>query len=192
MRKKSRIRNINLLEFLAQKYKKSGWDVYSKGIRDFKGKPEEWVGILPDLITVKDEEIKAVCIESSSSLTNGNALKKWKEIRKNKNAKLMIIVREEKTLELAKQIAETNNIYIESLVVKKVVHRKKIWKGTDIFGKKSKIDWIIVITGIVISLCFLYFFVIQLHDFFKVEEFYQPHDQERQKELLQKLDDYLK
>ena len=99
---------------------------------------------------MKGEEIKAVCIESSSSLIDGNVQNKWKEIQNNKNVKLLIVVRDRKTLEIAKHIAETNNITIEFQVVKKVIHRKKIWKGTDIFAKKSKIDWIIVVTGIVI------------------------------------------
>ena len=191
MRKKSRIRNINLFEFLAQKYRKSGWDIYSKSIPDMKDKPQEWIGILPDLILVKDLEMKAVCIESSSSLLDGNTLQKWDEITKNKNVKLLIIVRDKKTLELAKHIAETNNIHIESIVIKKVLHRKKMWRDMDIFGKKSKIDWIIIVTGIVILLCILYIFATRIGDVLKIKEFYQPHDQERQKELIKKIDDYL-
>ena len=41
-------------------------------------------------------------------------------------------------------------------------------------------------------MCFLYLFVTQIVDYFKVEEFYQPYDQERQKEILQKIDGYMR
>ena len=186
MPQRSHTKNLNLLRFLAQRYDKQGWNVYSRILDTCDDVPEKWIGPAPDLVLVQSTHVVAVYIESASSLRDKGVADKWKAIQKNKNVKLLIVVRDRETSELAQRVAESNAVEIDCHVIKKASHIKKEKGKFELFGKHSKIEWIVILLGIVFLLVFLFLIGSEIRGFLKIKDFYQPHDLERQEEYLKK------
>ena len=172
--------NLNLLKFLSKEYGKHGWNCYSDIINPDSNPPGGWKEPRPDIIIVKKAEIVAVCIESKTSLNNRNNIRKWKDILKSNYTRLLIVVRDRETSELAHQIASLHQVEIETRIIKKR-YIKKAKKSRSLFLRRfSKIDWIIIITGILIITVFFFILFSHILPYLKVSDYYQPFDVERQ------------
>ena len=172
--------NLNLLKFLSNEYGKHGWNCYSDIINPDNNPPGGWKEPRPDLILIKNSEIVAVCIESKTSFNNRNNLRKWKDILRNNYTKILMVVRDRETSELAHKIASLHEIEIETRIIKKR-YIKKPKKSRSFFLRRfSKIDWIFIITGIFIIIVFFFILFSHILPYLKVSDYYQPFDIERQ------------
>ena len=175
----------NLLQSLVNKYKNRGWTVRSDFADGCDGIPVSWEGPKPDILILHKKETVAVCIETINTLRDENIVNKWKEI-KNNNVKLTIVVKDNNTFELAKSIAQSNNIEINLQVMKRTLRKMRPAKKNNRFGKSSRFDWLIFVIVAVTLLLFIILYTPRLLSYFKLKGFYQPHDRERQEEYMRK------
>jgi len=174
-----------LLRSLAKWYRARGYNICSDVLDECNAIPESWEGPKPDLVSTNRSEIHAVCVESKNTLRNTSVAEKWRAILKNENVKLMVVIKDRESLELAKSIAQSNNIKI-TLQMRKKSHRKNSRARSNRFRKSSKTDWLVLATFVVVLLVFLVFYFPSILSYFKLKEFYQPFDQERQNAYMEK------
>jgi len=174
-----------LLQSLVNGYKKKGWIVCTDYMMGYENIPSTWSGPKPDLIAGHGNEIVAVSIEDAATLSNSRIADKWRDMIEENNARLVLVVKEKDLQKRAKKIAKINNVEVTIRQVKRS-YRKNVKSGSDIFHQGSKVDWLIVFTVVVVFLAFIVLFLPNILAYFKLKEFYQPFDSERQQEYLKK------
>ena len=175
----------NLLQSLVNRYKNRGWSVRSDFADGCDNIPDSWKGPKPDILILHKKETVAVCIETINTLRDEKKVNKWKEI-KNNNVKLTIVVKDNNTFELAKSVAQSNNIEINIQVMKRTLRRMSTASDKNHFRKGSRFDWLILVFVSVMLLIFIILYTPRLLSYFKLKSFYQPHDKERQEEYITK------
>ena len=103
----------------------------------------------------------------------------------------MIVIKDKASIDLAKSIARSNNIEITIQKMKKSP-RKNRRARNDRFRKSSKSDWLILATFFVVLVIFLVFYFPSILSYFKLKEFYQPYDQERQNAYMEEQKDKMR
>lgn len=181
----------NLLQSLVNRYKTRGWSVRSDIADGCDNIPDSWKGPKPDILILHKKEAVAVCIETINTLRDEKKVNKWKEI-KNNNVKLTIVVKDNNTFQLAKSVAQSNNIEINIRVVKRTLRKMSPAKINNRFGKGSRFDWLIIVVVAITLLLFIILYTPNLLSYFKLKSFYQPHDKERQEEFITKQKEELK
>ena len=175
----------NLLQSLVNGYKNRGWSVRSDIADSCDNIPDSWEGPKPDILILYKKETVAVCIETINTLRDENIVNKWKDI-KNNNVKLTIVVKDNNTFELAKSVAQSNNIEINLQIMKRSLRRVSPAKKNNRFRKGSRFDWLIIVVVAITLLLFIILYTPRLLSYFKLKSFYQPHDRERQEEYMKK------
>ena len=178
--------NINLIRFLYKKYRQQGNIVYADVLSDSTPIPNTWTGTHPDLLITSGDHLTAVSIETVDSLADEKVTDKWKSFLKNPNAKLKIVVREEAELREVKRIAGANGIEIEYQRVKRTPPEKRKVRVKSRSKRALKVDWVIVITSLMILSVSLLLFGPMLLKLFKVQDVYNPLGAERKIYQLQK------
>lgn len=186
-REKSSQNSQNLLKFLYNLYNKKGFEVFSDLDSSIQPIPVDWTGAHPDLLVIKRNRKKAICIETQSTLEDTGTVEKWKSILNNPKTQLHIVTRDSRTHALAKQLADENKCRIQGFVAKRTVKRQKIVKPRRFFISRSRrFDWILFAASIAILSISILMFGPTFIEFFKIREYYSPFDQERQIDQLKK------
>ena len=178
--------NINLIRFLYKRYRQKGKIVYTDILSDSIRIPNTWTGSHPDLLISSGDRHSAVSIETFDTLADEKIADKWKSFIGNNNTKLKIVVREEDELKVAKRLARAYNIDIEFQRVKKTPPEKRKVRVKTRSRRALKLDWVILITSLIILSVSLLLFGPMILKLFKVQDYYQPFDAERQIYKLQK------
>ncbi len=171
-----------LIKSLAKSYRKRGWKVFTSTLDEFENIPATWVGPKPDILVIRDKDTVAVCIETGTTLNYSNIVEKWRSIVKN-GAKLSIAVKEPDTLEQVKHLAERNSVPLTIQLMKKT-HRRVQQPPFKSAWKSPKIDVLMISLVVIVVLVVSVMFLPGLLSRFRLKAFYQPHDQERQMELM--------
>jgi len=172
----------HLLRSLARGYKKEGWKVFADQLENCERIPSTWNGRKPDLLAMRGNETIACSLETPESLSAGNPADKWLEMLSN-DVKLLLIVKDLDSLKRARAIARSEGIDVTVRLMKK--SRKKGSKGeAQYIWKESKIDWVVVAVIVLVFMVFLVAFFPDMLAYFKLRDFYQPFDRERQTEYL--------
>ncbi len=178
--------NINLIRFLFKKYRQQGKIVYSDFLTDSIRIPNTWIGAHPDLLISSGDHHSAVSVETFESLNDEKVADKWKSFIGNPNTKLKIVVREEEELKVAKRLTRAYNIDSEFQRVKRTPPEKRKVRVKARSRRALKLDWVILITSLMILSVSLLLFGPMLLKLFKVKDYYRPFDAERQIYQLQK------
>ncbi|MCE5249256.1 hypothetical protein LLG96_03460 [bacterium] len=134
----------------------------------------------------------AVCIEEGATFNEKATVLKWKSILDNPNTTLRIIVRDEDESEAIMQLAQRNNIDIECFRVKRSTQRKR--KIPPKAGKKGgfRVDWVVIMTSVMIIFVSLLLFGPALMKLFKIQDESRPFETGKQIDQFQKTIDDLK
>lgn len=179
----------NLLRTLSHKFKSSGWQVKSNTLKGYDNIPRNWKGPVPDLLITKDDGSIALCIEDAESLSRGNHVNRWRSFEAN-DAKLMIVVKDRHSHIIVKKDAAKENIEVVIRFVERGYKKDSSGKSS-VFSTHSKVDWMIVFTIVTVLLAFVVLVFPDLMSHFKMKDFYQPFDKERQDQYIKnKEDDY--
>jgi len=171
-----------LLQSLARRYRKEGWKIFADRLEGCERIPPTWNGRKPDLLAVRGKKMIACSLETPESLSTENPVDKWLEIISN-DVRLMLIVKDPDSLKRAKAIARSEGIDATVRLMKKSRKRGSKEEAQYIW-KESKIDWVIVAVIVLVFMVFFLTFFPDMLAYFKLRDFYQPFDRERQAEYL--------
>ncbi len=117
----------NLAHFLADRYGRRSYAVFSALLPDVPTQPENWDGFPPDLLILKGKEKKVFAIETKDTLEDETkVLLKWDSYSDNHNYEFEIIVRDEEAYKLAQAIKLENKYRAKvTLMVSKDVRKRK-------------------------------------------------------------------
>ncbi len=143
------------------------------------------------MLITRKKEVVAVCIEDYDSLLKGDYVRRWESIIEN-GVKLMLVVKDKKSHEKVKTAAADNNIEAVIRYVERGVKKKNSSSSSPMFDRQSKVDWVIALTIVVVLLAFVVLILPDLLSYFKMKDFYQPYDRERQEEYMKKREEEYK
>ncbi|KAA3602184.1 MAG: hypothetical protein DWQ06_07040 [Calditrichaeota bacterium] len=117
----------NLAHFLADRYQRRSYVVFSALLPDIPTQPENWEGFPPDLLIIKGKEKKVFAIENKDSLEDETkTLLKWDSYSDNHKYEFEVVVRDEEALKLAQAIKLENKYRAKvTLMVSKDVRKRK-------------------------------------------------------------------
>ncbi|MFC1606361.1 hypothetical protein ACFL47_00200 [Candidatus Latescibacterota bacterium] len=181
--------NLSLIKFLCGSYKKKGLNVYCDFLAEVPMIPDTWKGMRPDLLVTYRDHTSAICVETEDSLDDYRTISKWKSMLKNSNIRLKIIVRDAEESKFAQKLVKENKLKIEVQRVKKTPAEKRKVRVRSRNRRSRRIDWVIVLTSLMILSVSLLLFGPTVFKLFQVQDYYRPFDSERQIDQLQrKLD----
>lgn len=117
----------NLAFFLADRYNRRGYAVFSTLLPDVPNQPENWEGFPPDLLIIKGKEKKIFAIETKGTLEDETrVLLKWDSFSDNHNYEFEIVVHDEEAYKLAQAIKLENKYRAKvTLMVSQDVRKRK-------------------------------------------------------------------
>ncbi|MFQ6617497.1 MAG: response regulator transcription factor, partial [Fidelibacterota bacterium] len=177
--------NYNLLSYLAGKYGKRGFRVYSKIIDDLPDIPPEWNGPTPDLYITRNGDRIAFWAETIESLLDENTYDRWISIRENRGVQLSILVRSRKSYKIAKSILKDKNLRVKLSLMKRITSKSGKKRYGIKITRKVKLMIIIFLITIFFGLLAAKPLLDFLSNFWQFKgDYYEPKDIDRRKELL--------
>ncbi|MCC7430772.1 hypothetical protein IT568_08025 [bacterium] len=143
----------NLIVFLADRYSRRGYRVYSSIIPDYQNKPDDWEGQAPDLLVIKGKEKKVFAVETVDTLEDeAKIILKWDNYNANHKIEFEVLVNDEEAYNIAKRIKNENKFKNKvTLMVSQNVHkRRSAFAHQTQQGRKQNIKRYVTIATVII------------------------------------------